>query len=146
MQTFLPLPDFYTSAHCLDMRRLGNQRREAKLILLVNQAGKGAWYNHPCAKMWRGHDAALAAYGIEICEEWKRRGYRDTLSEFFYRAFRAAASKDYDGDGFSMPLWFGDDRLHSSHRSQLLAKNREWYERYVWAERHSLLKPYWWPV
>lgn len=35
MQTFLPYKSFVKSAACLDMRRLGKQRVEAKQILMA---------------------------------------------------------------------------------------------------------------
>jgi len=48
MQTFLPFPDFAESAKCLDNRRLGKQRVEAKQILRINLL-KSAPFVHSCA-------------------------------------------------------------------------------------------------
>jgi len=58
MQTFLPYTDFIQSAKCLDYRRLGKQRLEAKTILniLLNETTKAGWRNHPAVLMWSSHE------------------------------------------------------------------------------------------
>jgi hypothetical protein len=33
-----------------------------------------------------------------------------------------------------LPNWFGDDKLHSSHRRALLYKNFDWYKQFDWKE------------
>jgi len=55
MQTFLPYVNFAESAKCLDYRRLGKQRVEAKQILDVLNGKTTAWQNHPCVKAWKGY-------------------------------------------------------------------------------------------
>ena len=40
--------------------------------------------------------------------------------------------------------WFGDKRVHASHRSNLLRKDSEFYGKYNWKESSDL--PYFWPV
>lgn len=135
MQTFLPYPSFRDSAACLDYRRLGKQRVEAKQILLALANG-GAWSNHPATKMWRGYERALACYGYVICAEWLQRGYKDTLLQFF---------ADHDGGlGYSTPSWLGNSDFHASHRSNLLRKDPEFYGQFGWTESPDL--PYIWPV
>jgi len=49
VQTFLPYTDFIKSAKCLDYKRLGKQRVEAKQILniLLGETTKAGWTNHP---------------------------------------------------------------------------------------------------
>lgn len=42
------------------------------------------------------------------------------------------------------PPWLGDERVHSSHRSNLLRKDAQFYGQYAWAETNDL--PYLWPV
>ena len=80
MQTFLPYEDFAQAAKCLDSKRLGKQRVEALQILnaLLKPDAKG-WKNHPAVKMWRGNERTLIEYGVAICDEWTRRGHRDTV-------------------------------------------------------------------
>lgn len=141
MQTFLPLPSFESSAACLDYRRLGKQRVEAKQLLIAigvpvgeHEARPGSsWGNHPAARMWRGWEPALAAYGAAVCREWRSRGYKDSLLDQFLAI---------DDDG-RRPDWLGDDDLHASHRSNLLRKLPEHYGRLGWSESPDL--PYVWP-
>lgn len=137
MQTFLPLPNFYASARVLDYRRLGKQRVEAKQLINVVTAWtkdpsvKMAWINHPAAVMWRRYLPALKLYANVMIEEWSRRGYKNTM---LY----------YDVDAvFKIPPWLGDDRLHASHRSNLLRKDPYFYGVYGWEERSDL--EYFWP-
>ena len=81
MQTFLPYPDFTRSAVCLDYRRLGKQRLEARTILtiLTGKTASKAWRNHPAVLMWRGREDALREYYNACLAEWIARGYRNTM-------------------------------------------------------------------
>ncbi|HEX2065706.1 MAG TPA: MSMEG_6728 family protein [Candidatus Thermoplasmatota archaeon] len=138
MQTFLPYPDFAASARVLDRQRLGKQRLEALHLLRILRGveeGRG-WRNHPALRMWRGHENALARYGIAVCTEWRRRGYADTrLPEFLKLVDRRRS--------FRRPPWLGDPAFHASHRSNLLRKDPLWYGQFGWSERADL--PYVWP-
>lgn len=145
MQTFLPLPEFHLSAHCLDNKRLGKQRVECLQLLHVNlpfrspkfgELKKG-WTNHPAAKMWRGHDSQLISYTIAVCNEWIRRGFKDSILHKVLDLDQELQTSD------PLPKWIGDDRIHSSHRSNLLRKMPEWYTQYGWSEADDL--PYYWP-
>lgn len=132
MQTFLPYPDFQQSAKCLDYRRLGKQRVEAKQILDILTLNKDSgWKNHPAVKMWRGYENALANYMNEFIQEWIRRGYKNTM-------------KIYKHGETILPKWIGDSRLHDSHRSNLLRKDQEFYSKYEWEISNDM--PYWWPI
>jgi hypothetical protein len=132
MQTFLPYPDFVRSARSLDRARLGKQRLEAWQILrcnmLVLSAGPAAclstlegvgWRNHPAVRMWRGYEGALCLYGLAVCDEWARRGYRDSLGV----RFRAALGSWPDT---TLPPWLRTPRVRravcASHQSRLVAK------------------------
>ena len=46
-------------------------------------------------------------------------------------------------DTIEMPPWLGDDRVHSSHRSNLLNKDQEFYSQYNWKEPNNM--EYYWP-
>lgn len=150
MQTFLPYPLYRKSAACLDSRRLGKQRVETKQILIALGVTVGehqgnrdsAWRNHPAVRMWRGHEAALAEYGVVVCAEWKRRGFHDTLMPQFVDA-RQEILLD-SGFGDSDPNWLGWDTFHASHRSNLLRKFPQFYRQYGWHEPVDM--PYVWPV
>lgn len=133
MQTFLPYPDIYESVKVLDFRRLGKQRVEAFQILniLTNQTQTGGWRNHPATKMWHGYEEALGFYMNSCIDEWKSRGYKNTMKYF------ATASNQ------KLPAWFGG-AIHSTHRSNLLRKDKQYYSKFNWPEPDNL--PYHWPV
>ena len=126
MQTFLPYADFAASARVLDDRRLGKQRVEALQILKALTIPTYGWQHHPAVRMWRGHQAALAAYGLVITAEWTGRGRADTCA--------AQLAPFGDGRGQAalaaaglLPPWLGDEAFHRAHRSALLRKDPGWY-------------------
>jgi hypothetical protein len=136
MQTFLPEVDFARSARALDRQRLGKQRVEVMQIAKALTAG-GGWANHPAVRMWRGYELALGRYGISICHEWLRRGYRDTCLAKIVALTGADPSPP-------MPAWIGDEAFHLAHRSNLVRKNPDHYGR-LWPGVPDDL-PYVWPV
>jgi hypothetical protein len=137
MQTFLPYPSIVKSLQCLDYRRLGKQRVEA--MQLVNSTLKlergekvKGWANHPARTMWNGYLPALKLYHNLSIDEWVRRGYNNTM-------------KHYDlPDNIQMPPWFGWEKLHASHRSNLLRKDPVWYGQFGWSEPDNI--EYVWPT
>lgn len=135
MQTFLPHADFMRCASILDDKRLWKQVLEAKQILATLRGDSKAWANHPAVAMWRGYENELTGYLKTHVDEWliRRLGGIATLQDY------------YVGDtGDHKPLWLGDYRLHTSHRSNLLRKDREYYSRFGWTEPDDL--PYFWPT
>ncbi len=141
MQTFLPYPDFRESARVLDDKRLGKQRVEA-MQLHRAIVGTTGWSSHPAAVMWRQHPRALARYGLIICVEWISRGFRDSLSDYFWDA-QFGDDQPTPVLKLGMPWWLGDDQFHASHRSNLLRKKPDHYGRLGWVETDDL--PYVWP-
>jgi hypothetical protein len=140
MQTFLPYPNFTQTARCLDRQRLGKQRVETLQILnALTDPAKG-WQNHPATNMWRGHEQTLVAYGLTICEEWIRRGYKDTCLQ----KMLDIQELHHENWNASQPSWLGDPALHISHQSNLLRKNPDHYSAYF--ENVSPDLPYIWPV
>lgn len=137
MQTFLPYADFDECARVLDRQRLGKQRVEAYQILRTLTGLSQGWRNHPAVRMWAGHARALVRYGLAVCREWRRRGYRDQMGE------RLAAMLPHIAGTHDDPPWLGDERLHSSHRAALLAKAPEHYGQFGWAETPGI--DYYWP-
>jgi hypothetical protein len=138
MQTFLPDESFVKSAYYLDNKRLGKQRVECLHILKALTTPEYGWQNHPATKMWRGYEHALAIYAVAICDEWERRGFKDTCREKIINILMTLPFKD------TKPKWLGDDRVHASHRANLKRKDPEFYGRYAWDEPDYL--PYVWPV
>ena len=134
MQTFLPYADFDQTARTLDSRRLGKQRVEAFQILRGLSIPDFGWRRHPAVRMWRGYEDALGLYMNACIREWIRRGYRNTL----------AFAETPDPALVAPPPWLGDERLHASHRSNLLRKDPLYYGQFGWSEDAQL--PYFWPV
>jgi hypothetical protein len=124
MQTFLPYRSFEKSARCLDTKRLGKQRVETLQILNTLAGKSSGWQNHPAVVMWRGHESVLIDYGVAICLEWLRRGYKDTCLGKI-EAFREVFAKPS-----VTPAWLGKRDFHRSHQSNLLRKAPEHYLKY----------------
>lgn len=156
MQTFLPAPSFEESASALDRQRLGKQRVETKQLLMaltgadIHNPTKfplgmfkstSRWRNHPCARMWIGHELALCEYGMAICAEWRERGYTDNLLPWFRLLYQRLFSES--NLPITPPDWFGHARFHAAHRAALLKKNPDWYEQFGWDETPEI--NYWWP-
>jgi len=148
MQTFAPEGRrIDLGFQALDYRRLGKQRVEAWQILNVlrgvdnegNPKDHKGWVNHPATKMWRGHTAALAFYGMMCCREWKQRGFNDTMLSRFASVY---VSLIMDGDDPTPPRFLDD--IMVSHRSNLIRKLPEHYQP-LWPEVDGSL-PYVWPV
>lgn len=137
MQTFLPYKSFTISAKCLDQKRLGKQRVEAKQIINVLEklklGEKPKWSNHPAVRMWNGYIKALKLYHNACIDEWIYRGFNNTMKMYKVRPFDV-----------KYPEWLDDKRLHISHRSRLVAKDSEFYSQYGW--KVDVEMPYWWPV
>ena len=136
MQTFLPYNDFKKSVQVLDRMRLGKQRVEALQILQALR-DETRWKNHPAVKMWKGYEQALVYYGLYMCNEWIRRGYKDTCYMKIYSFLKS------DDSHPELPPWFGDTEFHKAHRSNLLRKNSEYYSKFFSEEKNL---PYIWPT
>jgi hypothetical protein len=120
VNTFLPYADFIQSAKALDYRRLGKQRVEAWQILNALLGNSKGWTNHPATNMWRGHERSLCEYGIAICDEWIRRGYKDTMRERFITMHSQLPNT-------GLPEFIGDLEFHVSHQSNLKRKDADHY-------------------
>ncbi|MEK6833843.1 MAG: MSMEG_6728 family protein [Nanoarchaeota archaeon] len=119
MQTFLPYPSFEKSAGCLDYRRLGKQRVEAKQIINAIVNGTG-WRNHPVVKMWQNNIDALMFYHDVVIKEWIGRGYKNNMPLLFKGPVTESL----------YPSWFGNKEFHISHQSNLVRKNPTYYRKY----------------
>lgn len=134
MQTFVPYDDVHRIASVLDRRRLNKQRIEAFQVLRAITDPTYGWQRHPAVHMWRGHGGALRLYGLAMCDEWLAQDGADNTD----LRGRIAA---FQFDHADFPAWWGDDRVHQSHRSNLLYKQPEYYADF-W---HEDKMPYFWP-
>lgn len=143
MQTFLPLPDYQLSARVLDDKRLGKQRVEVLQILNVLHEIKNGvgWRRHPAVRMWRGYEPQLCEYGLQVCEEWKSRGFKDTCFEKIMYHLECATAGEFN---LEYPPWFGDPEFHFAHQSSLIRKDPERYGHYFPETPNDL--PCIWPV
>ena len=149
MQTFLPVADFADSARLLDSPRLGKQRVETLQILRAIELPDYGWANHPAVLMWRGRTPALVAYGLAMARVWRERGFADStedqIGEFAPEVVNLP-QEELAAAGL-LPSWLGDEELHRSHRSNLIAKDPAFY-RSRFAERFGPEPddlPYVWP-
>lgn len=157
MQTFLPYASYESTSKCLDYKRLGNQRIEARAIyylchrlngtdlredLAITNSNAGflwnRYRNHPAVRMWRGYEYSLALYHDTVVCEWINRGYKNSMEYIITNDFatRVAVSNP--------PWWLGDGVFHSTHRSNLLRKLPEHYSQFRWEETNNI--EYYWPV
>jgi hypothetical protein len=134
MQTFLPYHDFRTSALCLDKKRCWKQVIEASQIIGTLTGKWTAWKNHPVARMWRKYLPALIIYYNVFWET--------SVNKHSIRVVKMQPM--YTQENIVLPLWLGDEKVHASHRSNLLRKNIEFYSKYNWVEPDNM--PYYWPV
>lgn len=131
MQTFLPLADL-ECIKLLDPKRLGNQVYNEAAIIIKGES----WLHHPASKMWRGYEVALAQYCLYGLEALESRGkiYWEWID--FY-------SNYLNSGDLILPPWFGDERIHSSHRAALLYKDFNYYKQFEWKEKPEMR--YYWP-
>jgi len=144
MNTFLPYPSFVDSARVLDRQRLGKQRVEVLQLLRALTGETRGWATHPAARMWRGYEAELAMYGLCVCREWRRRGYKDTCLDKIEAVLGNLPN-------CPCPPWWGNPALHASHRAALLYKDPAWYGQFCWDEAPAVPDakgslPYVWPI
>jgi hypothetical protein len=133
VQTFLPFPNFHQSAQSLDNKRLGKQRSEAKIILNVLYGKSAGWRFHPAVRMWVGYEKALESYFDTISKEWINRGHLHNMCLFNNKI------------PFEYPPWFGNEKFHLSHQSNLIRKFPEHYRPIFGYDIPNDL-PYYWPI
>ena len=148
MQTFVPFTDNVLNASVLDNKRLNKQLLEGRQIYGILSSNKhtGAWVNHPAVKMWRNYDMGLYAYLTAIRNECDVRGIN------WHKNWEAIEqmheSNWHRGDKIVMPAWWGDHRVHESHKFNLYRKDSEHYyyfndaKNFVCCDRCG----YWWPT
>lgn len=141
MQTFLPYPDFEESAACLDNKRLGKQRVEVLQILKALTGESKGWMNHPATKMWRGSELHLIDYGMYICREWRKRGFKDTCLD----KIQGFEPKFNTEGHMNLPCFLLDTKFFEAHRSNLMRKDPAYYGKFFGEDCPQDL-PYVWPT
>jgi len=147
MQVFVPFQDTREIAKCLDNKRLNKQLLEGRQLLNINASGrtKGAWVNHPAAKMVRGYEGWFYDYLKAMKRECNKRGIETTNNWNAINDIREHANV-WNDEG--TPLRWGDQRVHDSHQANLYRKDPIHYFDF----RDTINKPccsrclYYWPV
>ena len=147
MQTFVPYPDMAESAFYLDNKRLNKQLLEGRQIysILTSKRTSGGWVNHPAVKMWRNFDTALYSYLCAVYAECNSRGIKTDKN---WQAIQEMHNANWDrGDNIVMPHWWGDERVHQSHRNNLYRKDSEYYAEFAFDDFISCCSNcnYFWP-
>jgi hypothetical protein len=127
MQVFVPVAtSLAASAETLDQSRAGNQCWRESLTLF-----RGKWPHHPAHQLFAGHTGAFALYNLNLIEHVYNNGWcREEIYQKWYNFWAEIAAANDD----SLPLWWGDERIHSTHRAALLYKDPDWYGQYGWTE------------
>lgn len=150
MQTFLAYPNFTHSALILDNKRLNKQITEGRQILdILVHHPDSRWRNHPAVLMWKGHEYSLVKYVCECYNEWYRRLEKELRKGSYNHKSYGWIGEHWDDirkctKSWDPPKWFGDEKFHASHRSNLLRKNYEYYSQFGWKEPIDF--PYFWPT
>lgn len=144
MQVFVPSTDMRESVRVLDTLRLRKQLLECVGILSIlhnlpkaDGSPRKGHLNHPAVLQWKYWPGCLATYAMMCVEEMESRG-------FFSEKMRASAEA-FDTDDIK-PIWWGDERVHSTHRSRLLQKDPVHYGKFNWEEMNQEPQSYWWAI
>lgn len=89
--------------------------------------------NHPIIEMWNGYEKCLFDYMQGIIKEWTARGYKDTT----LNKASAIIEKINDKEA-KYPEWIKDEKLHNSHKSNLLKKDKQYYSKFNWGIEDNL--------
>ena len=148
MQTFVPFADLQDSAAILDNRRLNKQLLEGRQIykILSSNQRSGAWANHPAVRMWRNYDTGFFSYLQAIKDECV---YRGISTEKNWNVIIEMHNNNWHrGDNPVLPAWWGDERVHQSHRNNLYRKDPNYYAEFMFDSFISCCDKcnYYWPT
>jgi hypothetical protein len=151
MQTFITdTPEWAWGVDFLDQKRLVKQLLECRQIMAALAGETKGWVNHPATKMWRGKEAQLFKYSLEVAKEMANRGYeyRNNLRNIDYLFYK---NVDLGGDVDGRFSEYDLNRIIYTHRGRLYEKDPEYYlhwypyadfKKYVCCDRCN----YYWPT
>ena len=147
MQTFVPFDNSKDSAAVLDSKRLNKQLLEGRQIYNILSSGQtqGAWVRHPAVLMWKNYDMGLFSYLKAIKDECVHRGIKTDKN---WNAILEIHTNNWNLGTLAMPEWWGDKRVHQSHRNNLYRKDPEYYVEFMHDDFVSCCDKcnYFWPV
>lgn len=132
MQTFLPFPDFIHSAKTLNDETLKQQFVDCIAIINNGKYKKYMSGDYPVFKMWAGYEKTLKMYANVIMFECNQRGLENHITFYIIKE-----------SSIIYPDWLNDERLHKSHRANLVRIDPEYYGK-LWPEIDKNA-PFWWP-
>lgn len=133
MQTYLPYPDCSLSACCLDDKRLLKQRLDAFAIYIaLKNKKRGEIFKDPAVMMWDGSITGLMWYHNLIADRARLRGLTTELNLITEKI-----------QPVILPRWFGDQRVHDSHKSALMKRDPHHYS--IWFGDFPQNLPLLWP-
>jgi hypothetical protein len=142
VQTFLTSKNFAENAKILDVKRLGKQRVEAIQIANALLGRTKGWKNHPAVQQWKGYEKCLVKkYLKSVIDEWEARGYKGPKCKEHFEILSEIVEPLSD----ETPWWLEEpfaQKLFTSHKSNLLRKNAEFYSQFFNEDPHL---EYWWP-
>lgn len=132
MDILAPLPDFVDSSAAFSDADLRLQTRNISHAMdALHEVKMLTLKGNPWVEMWRGHEVTLCEYGITLAEEFLSReipkpGLDKMIEQLKHIEWHMECASAGD---FSMdkPDWWGDLRVHNSHKEILLARNPDWY-------------------
>ena len=131
MQTFLTSQSFIETAHCLDQKRLVKQLLECRQIMAALTGNSKGGTNHPCTKMWAGHERSLYKYAYSMAVEMRNRGYKYEANLNAIKEMLFPIWKDINPN---RPAWLTDpyiaDKVFTTHRASLFNKDPEHYAQF----------------
>ena len=155
MNIWLPYDNFYASAKCLSNVHLDELinsivltlKAQRKVNLKENQMH---WMQNPTVKLWKCSTVALMFYGIIATDQRMDRGFESPMADSFLYGYEPhiyayasslvvrkptmiALQKEC-----GLPNWFGQNKLHASHRAALLALDIAHYSKFGWPEKPAL--------
>lgn len=130
----LLLGEFYLKKCKSLIKEVTNDPNISPLLGTLLGYSKG-WYNHPAVRMWEGYHVLLVDYSQCMCDAWSARGFEDSVW-MKVESIKVPGEVEY-------PLWWGDQRIIDSHRSNLLRKAPVYYAHFGWDVPDNL--PYFWP-
>lgn len=91
--------------------------------------------------MWKGYENSLARYGLALAKEMEERGgWKQEVTDRWIKFWsEAVKSTKNTGD----PPWLGNKEFHRSHQSNLIRKDKNYYEKLFPSVPDNL--PYIWP-
>lgn len=146
MMTWITRMSIFDSVADLELAQLAMAQRESEALfneMVFGEPEEG--FNNaptPLIGMWRGYEAALAAYSTACSITMVGHGITDGARSLYIAKTISELRQSGDPVPFEMPPWIRDIDVLMSHRSNLV---RRWPGSYSFP-RNPTDMPYLWPI